>query len=143
VQVIDCDLTDGKQGLRRESVDKAGQPIPLVTTCFYCTVCNHLAGTISLVRGNDTFIYKVEDFAGVFTFSIKPELYDKVFLAIKNSDIKALYFLNYELVPFFCKDCDRVYCLQHWSTWDEFDSGGWFDCLRGCCGNGHERILMD
>lgn len=67
---------------------------------------------------------------------------DAALAAIGAGDVRSLYELDLEFVPFWCPKCDASYCAQHWTTWVLFDEG-FFDEKRGECPMGHERKLMD
>ncbi len=54
----------------------------------------------------------------------------------------ALYALDPELAPFYCPECRRAYCKDHWQTLNVFD-GDALDAIRGTCPRGHERMLDD
>lgn len=67
---------------------------------------------------------------------------DAALAAVGADDVRSLYGLDPEYVPFWCPVCDASYCAEHWITWILFDDG-FFDEKRGRCPAGHERRLMD
>jgi len=62
--------------------------------------------------------------------------------ALDRWDVRALHGLDPEFAPFWCPECDACYCGVHYLHWDVWD-GDFFDCVRGRCPRGHERMLMD
>ena len=62
---------------------------------------------------------------------------------LESGSAKALYEADFEFAPFFCPQCDRCYCGNHWRRRDVFDDDGWHDSIRGVCPEGHERMLED
>lgn len=67
---------------------------------------------------------------------------DRIRGALASGDPSVLYLLNSEYAPFWCPRCALVYCPGHWVVWQEMDEG-FYDCTRGRCPEGHERILDD
>ena len=62
--------------------------------------------------------------------------------ALARSDARLLYELDLEFAPFWCPSCDASYCGEHYQHWTVYDEG-FFDCIRGRCPVGHERMLVD
>jgi hypothetical protein len=62
--------------------------------------------------------------------------------ALEQHDVAALFAIDREFAPFWCPDCEAAYCAIHYRHWDVYDDG-FFDCVRGVCPRGHERMLMD
>ena len=62
--------------------------------------------------------------------------------ALSRGDARALFELDREFAPFWCPDCGACYCGEHYTHWDVWDDG-FFDCVRGQCPRGHQRMLMD
>ena len=58
------------------------------------------------------------------------------------ADAAALFAIDFEFAPFWCPECAACYCAQHYRRSDVYD-GIFFDCARGICPNGHERMLID
>jgi hypothetical protein len=69
---------------------------------------------------------------------------DALQVLLERGDVADMYAYDRELVPFWCPDCARSYCGDHWQTWNVFDDAtGGLDCIRGTCPNRHERMLED
>ena len=62
--------------------------------------------------------------------------------ALRASDPTALYEIDGESAPFWCPTCAKSYCRMCWLVWVDFDEG-FYDCTRGRCPAGHERIMDD
>jgi hypothetical protein len=58
------------------------------------------------------------------------------------ADAAALYALDPEFAPFYCPECERTYCGEHWRTEDVF-ADGFHESIRGTCPEGHARLLED
>ena len=67
---------------------------------------------------------------------------EQVVIALGTGDAAALFELEQEYAPFWCPRCRASYCREHYRSWPVFDDG-FFDCFRGVCPKGHERILQD
>jgi len=42
----------------------------------------------------------------------------------------------------YCPECDKVYCEDHYHTWEIFDDG-FYDCTKAECPQNHVRIIHD
>jgi hypothetical protein len=62
--------------------------------------------------------------------------------ALKAQDVEALYKIDPEFAPFLCHRCHKSYCKSCWTVWVEFDEV-FYDCTRGRCPKGHERVMDD
>jgi hypothetical protein len=62
--------------------------------------------------------------------------------ALRQRDPVALYAVDREYAPFWCRACGRGYCRACWVVWVDYDDG-FYDCTRGRCPDGHERIMDD
>jgi hypothetical protein len=98
----------------------------------YCALCSKKAATLTCKDGE----LRRETFTGTLT---QPES-EAIRFAIGNAAV--LYALDPELAPFYCVDCHRTYCGDHWRREDVFD-GDFHDCIRGTCPVGHTRMLED
>ena len=112
---------------------------------FLCSACNKEAGHIRLLGDPSSAEIRRESFSSALTSVVPPEHFDKVRTAIANRDVRALHSLDLEYAPFFCPQCDAIYCGDHWEKWDVFDEDEphWHDSIRGRCPKGHERMLED
>ncbi len=105
---------------------------------FVCSVCGSSAGRVQIRLGE----VLVWGFCGAGRKLAASEQ-EMVRAAVNGGDARALYACDPELAFFFCPSCKLCYCDQHWRHWDVIEEGGWFDCVRGICPQGHERILVD
>ena len=62
--------------------------------------------------------------------------------ALRAHDVEQIYGLDREYAPFWCRACAKSYCRACWVVWVDYDEG-FYDCTRGRCPDGHERILDD
>jgi hypothetical protein len=62
--------------------------------------------------------------------------------ALRGLDAAALYAIDREYAPFWCRSCAKSYCRACWVVWVDYDEG-FYDCTRGRCPEGHERIMDD
>jgi hypothetical protein len=60
-------------------------------------------------------------------------------LAVQAIDAAALYALDRTWIPFYCPDCDRSFCGDHWNLKPTFDWG--FDHYSGTCPVGHPHFI--
>lgn len=109
-----------------------------------CALCGALAATLDLsVDG----VYEHVHYMGDITERVPMAECDALAAAIRAADIAALYRLNPLWAPFYCPECDRVYCRDHWrvelSFEDEPGLPGWYDCAHGSCPAGHRRLIDD
>ena len=61
---------------------------------------------------------------------------------IRAKDPEALWDLDKEYVPFWCRLCQRAYCKDCSVIWIDYDEI-FYDCTWGRCPHGHTRILDD
>jgi hypothetical protein len=71
-----------------------------------------------------------------------PVSMERVTIALRAGSAAALFEIEQEYAPFWCPKCRASYCREHYRSWPVFDDC-FFDCLRGVCPKGHERILED
>ena len=71
---------------------------------------------------------------------ISPEKYDRMVQTLKASDCAALESLNWRYVIFWCRECDRCYCIDRWSI--QYDDSP-YSSEWGTCPSGHGKILDD
>lgn len=76
-----------------------------------------------------------------FTSTLTQAATDDVRAAIASA--AALYALDPELTPFYCPDCTRSYCGEHWRRENVFEDDYFHEGIRGTCPEGHERLLED
>ncbi|MGH4009737.1 MAG: hypothetical protein ACRDTH_16575 [Pseudonocardiaceae bacterium] len=59
--------------------------------------------------------------------------------AVRALDAAALHAADRTWVPFYCHQCDRSFCGEHWSLKPTFDWG--FDYYSGTCPVGHPHFI--
>ena len=62
--------------------------------------------------------------------------------ALRAGDVRSLYEMDIEYVPFWCRSCAKNYCRNCWVVWVVYDES-FYDCTRGRCPMNHERTLDD
>jgi len=48
-----------------------------------------------------------------------------------------------EGLDYYCPECDKIYCIDHYEITPYFDSPVFYDYSMGKCPFGHERIVDD
>jgi hypothetical protein len=79
---------------------------------------------------------------GPVSLTLGPIPLDRAISALRSGDPAELHAIDREYAPFWCPTCRASYCREHYVSWTLFDDG-FFDCIRGVCPTGHERMLMD
>jgi len=79
---------------------------------------------------------------GEAAFPLPEERASVVRVAIERNDWSALFAINREWVPSWCRECGSHYCNAHWLQTVDFDDGH-YDCTWGDCPKGHRRKLDD
>ena len=112
---------------------------------FLCAECRQQAGHVQLFGTPLSPQVRRESFTGALDAVVPPEEFSALRSAIVQCDARMLHSLDAEYAPFFCPQCDAVYCGAHWRRWDVFDRDdpAWHDSIRGLCPQGHERMLED
>lgn len=111
-----------------------------------CSVCGKIAVKIQ-PTGSEEKILKGVICKGIArSFSLDQAHLQDIFRWLAAGDIAAFHAYLEPIieggVDAYCPLCDRVYCGVHYNTRQEFDE--WFyDCCRGVCPQGHERLLDD
>ena len=114
---------------------------------FECCLCGKEAGHILLLRtteGVELLRYSFTSIMGPVG-GLEQKKIAKLRAVIDRHNARPLFALDLELTPFYCLECDRCYCGDHWIWWSEFDEDApmFRDCIRGRCPSGHERMLED
>ena len=105
-----------------------------------CVICWKDAGTIELHENGDV---QRDSFTSRLTQKLTaPEPFGRLWDAIAGGDTAAVFAVDPEFAPWWCPECKRIYCGDHWHRWDVFDDG-FHDSIRGRCPQGHERMLED
>lgn len=115
------------------------------TVTFACAVCGQPAATVELQVTNNSATLMQTGFMGHITESLSQEAIPAIHQAISQASGRLLYDLNLLWAPFYCPDCEQVYCRQHWLIIPQFDDDfpGWYDCAYGTCPQGHRRLVDD
>jgi hypothetical protein len=124
---------------------------PVAQAVFYCSVCNQPAGSVEILRprhrlalgklGSAHTIF-IRGFIGEERVAMGATRVEPVKAALEQADPAALYAIEKLWAPFYCKECSRVYCREHWSIIPLYD-GDFFDCSYGYCPEGHKRLIED
>jgi hypothetical protein len=123
----------------------AGVPAPsnlVASHVWACAICGGAAGSIAL---NDSGEVRRECFTSVITTRLPDAATSELRAALAAGDAASLYDLDPELASWWCPECQKSYCGDHWVRWDVFDEDdpNWHDSIRGRCPDGHERMLED
>jgi hypothetical protein len=118
----------------------------VITTTFYCHLCWQPAATLTLDADGqqlrlDGFVWQNS------TERVTGQVAVRVRQALQTRDAAALHLLNRLWAPFYCPDCRRIYCLNHWRVTYAFDDDpdfpGWYDAAYGQCPQGHRQLIDD
>ena len=118
-----------------------------LSATFHCALCNNLAGTIEVLPAahpqalSNSPTISIKDFIGTEHVAISGDP-AQLEAALRNSDAAALYKVERLWAPFYCAQCARVYCRNHWKVLPVYD-GDFFDCSYGYCPEGHKRLIED
>jgi hypothetical protein len=121
---------------------------PIAQAVFYCSVCKQPAGSVEILPprhpsalGKAHTIF-IRGFIGEERVVMGTAQIQSVEAALTQADAAALYNVEKLWAPFYCKECSRVYCREHWSIIPLYD-GDFFDCSYGYCPEGHKRLIDD
>jgi hypothetical protein len=98
-----------------------------------CAICRREAGRLK-IEGEE--LRRTS-----FTSTLTQAATDAVRETIASA--AALHALDPELAPFYCPDCGKTYCGEHWRREDVFEDSHFHEGIRGTCPEGHERLLED
>ena len=86
----------------------------------------------------------LDHFLGTTQYSLDSATVDAVRAVLNrpHPDPADLYRIRWEFASFYCPDCQRSYCDQHWTTQTRYDDG-FYDQTIGWCPNGHRHKLDD
>ena len=84
----------------------------------------------------------VDGVSGKSAWAIGAQQFDQIARLFDRGDWRGLYQIDPEWVSTYCPRCQAHYCSAHWRQIVDFDDG-FYDCTRGCCPNGHWRVLAD
>ena len=133
-----------------------------VSATYPCGACGAVASTVSLVAPGQSDPRLTPEPPGVppgigtifsghaqlsidggpVSLTLGPVSMEAVTAALASGDAAALFEIDPEYAPFWCPTCGASYCRDHYRSYPVYDDG-YFDCVRGVCPNGHERVLED
>jgi hypothetical protein len=127
-------------------------------TAFPCQHegCPRAAATIEVTRRGQLYIDEEQDiiyrifpeaqgtigvngFLPYTSFSTHVTDFTVVTTAVRAVDAAALHAVDRTWVPFYCHQCNRSFCGEHWDLKATFDWG--FDYYSGTCPVGHPHFI--
>jgi len=63
--------------------------------------------------------------------------------ALDSGDARELFRANPDFAPFYCRQCQAVYCARHWTDVEPIWDGPFFEETRATCPKGHRKALAD
>jgi hypothetical protein len=134
----------GDDDARDESSDGAtdGDGIEIEMAIFPCSLCEKPATIIRLTADGDVVI---DGLVCRTTLRATPRGLPRLRAILEELDARGLYALDAEWASFYCPDCGRSYCSNHWQFETRYDDDfpGWYDCTYGTCPAGHRRLVDD
>lgn len=128
----------------------------MTETGFTCALCGKTAATVIVAHpekdldalqldSGDVATLVIADFWGRQQIGVAEEDLPRLRRALEQGNAQALYALDPLWAPFYCPNCDRSYCNNHWRVELRFDDDfpGWYDCAYGTCPEGHRRLIDD
>jgi hypothetical protein len=126
---------------------------------FRCAACDEMAAVVRLVRAGtvvnmgpqlgeqsyDQDGVVVDYWLGTTAWRrLDPVGWARVeaVLTARRPDPGALHAIDWELAPYWCRDCRRCYCRDDWQktvVWD----GPFYDYTDGVCPAGHRYMIDD
>jgi hypothetical protein len=113
-----------------------------------CAVFELLAGGVPRGEGPEHPLRKLDSrWVYVRTFErggdkeISAKEYDRLYAALVSRDFDALGELNWRNVVFWCRECQRCYCIVHWQI--SYPKDDPMCSEFGVCPKGHGTILDD
>ena len=153
----------------RHDSDASDEGNDAVSATFSCAVCGESAATVSLFTEQRTLPRPLAEIAavvseavpdavpagtilisGFFTCTAGPVSPGQVPLvrdALERADPEALYAADRTSALFYCPQCGRCYCSEHWTLAgelpddDPFKGSYWASLAQGDCPNGHFHLL--
>jgi hypothetical protein len=118
--------------------------------------CQRVAATVEVTRRGQLYIDEEQDviyrifpeaqgtirvhgFLPYTSFSTHVTDFAAIATAARAVDATALHAVDRSWVPFYCHQCDRSFCGEHWDLKATFDWG--FDYYSGACPVGHPHFI--
>jgi hypothetical protein len=118
--------------------------------------CPRTAATVEVTRRGQLYIDEEQDiiyrifpeaqgtirvngFLPYTSFSTQVTDFAAAATAVRAVDAAALHAVDRTWVPFYCHQCDRSFCGEHWDLKATFDWG--FDYYSGTCPVGHPHFI--
>jgi hypothetical protein len=118
--------------------------------------CPRAAATVEVIRRGQLYIdeeqdviyrifpeaqgtIRVDGFLPYTSFSTHVTDFAAVTTAARAVDAAALHAVDRTWVPFYCHQCDRSFCGEHWDLKATFNWG--FDYYSGTCPAGHPHFI--
>ena len=81
---------------------------------------------------------------GVTQFLIdSPDVLSELERLIQEKNYKEFDAHGPDILPYYCRECGRLYANADWVKTLIFEEDGWFDEMRGRCPRGHSRMMHD
>ena len=133
---------------------------------YYCDECGENAGNIEIYFGmeEDLDYSKIscwptcgdedpwknkpriitKSYMGECTIPKDPDELIEIMTYLENDELDAvLAIFRGDNMAFYCPNCDKCYCGDHWDTMPVYEADGWYDYTMGTCPKGHERMVDD
>jgi hypothetical protein len=109
---------------------------------FPCSLCDRPAATARLAADSEVI---VEGLVCRITQRIERANEPRLRAILAARDACGLRAFDAEWGAFYCPDCDRSYCADHWHFDVRYDDDfpGWYDCTYGTCPAGHRYLVDD
>ncbi len=82
-------------------------------------------------------------FINEFAMELTPEQASFISTKLQNRDWEGLDKFHPEILPWYCRLCNKNYPEAVWRVFPRFEEDGWLDSYRGQCPYGHERMIAD
>jgi hypothetical protein len=126
---------------------------------FRCGACGEVAAVVKLLRAGDEadmgppFGRQRQNADGVIIdywlrstcwMAAKHDRWARIeaVLSAEQPNPAALHAIDWELAPYWCRDCQLCYCRDDWQRTVIFD-GPFYDYTDGVCPAGHRHMIDD
>lgn len=112
------------------------------SVAFPCSLCEKTATTVRLAADG---LVVVDGLVCRITQRVAPGNLPRLRAILAARDARALRSFDTEWGAFYCPECDRSYCADHWHFDVRYDDDfpGWYDCTYGICPAGHRHLVDD